>query len=479
MKLNVIPTPKGVSCKEKVLFFDPALRHGDFDAEALVFAEQVKKCTGECLTFADNGISTVKTDLLYPGEYRLTADPEGVTVYAFDSDGASYAFATLLQLSRIRDGKLILPALTVWDSPDFGYRGLMIDCARSFHTLDELKKYVDLCYFYKVKYLHIHFSDDESYTLPSEKFPKLSTEGKCFTFAEIAELDEYAASRHVGIIPEVDTPGHSTAILKAYPEIFGKEGIITFSEKAVGAVGDIYREICAMFPHSEYIHIGGDESRLGWWLDNDECTEFGKKCGFSIDDDAPGMTGAEYIMLRYLAYFIKSNAEAVLSCGKRPIVWEGFHKATNGMVPKEAAVMVFDSSYQLPGELLEGGFEIINCSWLPTYVVTPTWFYPPEDCYNWDVCSYGTINDASPYKNGMMRLAPDEKMIGGQLSSWGDTIEKAFPTKEDGHRDELEKIRERLPFISENLWNREKIRAFPDINAALRETDVVLGKLLK
>ena len=479
MKICVVPTPKGIYRKNRVIFTEPALCRGDFDSCAEVFAQMASKITEVDFPFAESGISAKKTVLLRPGEYRLVSDENGICIYAFDEDGAAYGFATLLQLlKKSGDGRIYAPYITVTDAPDTGYRGLMIDCARSFHTLEELKAYVDLCWFYKVKFLHVHFSDDESYTLPSRAFPLLPTEGKCFTFEEIAELDGYAAARRVEIVPEVDTPGHSTVIQSTYPEIFGNRGIISFCERAISAVGEIYKEICDMFPHSQYVHIGGDESRLGWWIDWDECTEFGKECGFLFTDEAPGMSANEYIMLRYLAYFIKRNAQAVLSCGKKPIVWEGFHKVTNDMVPKETSVMVFDSSYQLPGELADAGFPVINCSWLPTYIVTPTWFYSPEDCYNWDIRSYGTINDASPYKNGMMRLPESEQMIGGQLCSWGDTIEKAFPSKEDGHLDELKKIRERLPFISENVWNTEKRSAFSDLSDAVRETDLILGKLL-
>ena len=372
----------------------------------------------------------------------------------------------------------MIPAVSLTDTADFEYRGLLIDCARSFHDLDELKKYVNLCAFYKIRFLHIHFSDDQSYTLPSEKFPKLPTEGRCYTFAEIAELDSYAASRHVQILPEVDTPGHCTSLQSAYPEIFGDRGIISFCERAISAVGDIYREICSMFPHSEYVHIGGDESRLGWWIDWDECTEYGKECGYLKTDEGPGMSSNEYLMLRYLAHFIKRNAEAVLSCGKKPIVWEGFHKCTDDIVPKNVAVMVFDSSYQLPGELIDAGYEVINCSWFPTYVVTPTWYYTDEECFGWDVGTYGTINPESPFKGGTLRLAPADNVIGGQLSSWGDTIESAFPSVEAGHADEMKKIRERLPYIGENVWNRDKLTDFASLRKVKEKLDPVLDRLL-
>ena len=117
------------------------------------------------------------------------------------------------------------------------------------------------------------------------------------------------------------------------------------------------------------------------------------------------------------------NAKQVIEMGKTPIVWEGFHKTTNSMIPKEVKVMVWDSSFQLASALIADGFEVINCSWLPTYVVTPLWVYSEKDCYNWDIRSFGTINDASPYHNGAMRMPESKNLIGGQLNSWGDFVE--------------------------------------------------------
>ena len=141
MKLNVIPSPKGVCSREKMLFFDPFIAHGDFDAEASVFAEMAAKCHGVNLAFAENGIVTKKTDILRSGEYRISVSEDGIFVFASDPEGASFAFVTLLQLMEIRDGKMMLPAFVLTDATDFKYRGLLIDCARSLHTLDELKKF--------------------------------------------------------------------------------------------------------------------------------------------------------------------------------------------------------------------------------------------------------------------------------------------------------------------------------------------------
>lgn len=474
--LKIIPTPKGWwRCGENT--FVETKICGDFSAAVETFCRHAK-AAGYDFAAGEGGVS-VKLDAALGGdEYKLVAADGKVVITAGGESGAHFALATLLQLCKKYEGKLLVDCVTVTDCPDCDYRGLLIDCARSLHPLPQMKQYIDMCWLYKVRYLHIHFTDDESWSLPSKVFEKLPTEGRCFTFDEIAELCRYAKSSGVQLVPEIDSPGHCTALQKAYPEIFGKEGILKFTAASVEGMSKIYREVCEMFPDSEYVHIGGDESRLGWWIGDPECLEYGMQFGYDPKDVCEGMNSNEYIMLRYLAHFIAENAKTVIACGKKPIVWEGFHKATNDMIPKDVTVMVFDSSYQLASSLVAGGFKVINCSWLPTYVVTPTWYYSERDCFNWDIFSFGTINEQSPYANGMMHMPETPMIIGGQLSSWGDSVEKAFPTPEDGRADEMLRVRRRLPYISENTWNKARRADFDDVSAVVDITDKLLSAII-
>ena len=479
---KMIPSPKGQWGNGELKAFSPVIYAKDFADQANVFICQASKAI--VVDFAlgeENADIVVKyADYMSDGEYRI-AIGDKVEISAHDTYGAAYAFAALLQLAFVHEGKFMLPQITVTDKPDCEYRGLLVDTARSFHPLNELKNYVDLCWMLKIKFLHIHFSDDESYTLPCKAFPLLTTEGRCYTYEEIAELDRYAAERNVQIVPEVDTPGHATVLMKNYPEIFGKEGILTFHEPAIEGTKAIYREICEMFVHSEMIHIGGDEGRLGWWLSCEKSEAFGRSVGICMEDEAPGMTQAEYVMLRYLAYYIAENAKAVLEMGKTPIVWEGFHKVTNDMIPKEVKVMAWESVFQFAASLVEGGFEIINCSWLPTYVVTPIWVYSEKDTYNWDIASFGTINDGSPYKNGIMKMQSRKNIIGGQLNSWGDFVEKKeyYETGAKGRADGLKSVADRLPFIAENTWNVDKRKTFDEVKEAADHAKELFYNIIK
>ena len=217
---------------------------------------------------------------------------------------------------------------------------------------------------------------------------------------------------------------------------------------------------------------------MGWWLDCDECIQYGRSLGYKEEDDAPGMSGREYVMLRYLGHFIAKMAEAVTDCGKKPIVWEGFTKYVNEMIPKNVTVMVWDGGYQTAQSLLKEGFQVINCSWIPNYVVTPVWHYTPRQCYDWDVYSFGSISESSAYYGSTTRIDATENVLGGQMCVWGDTVGKAFPTLEDGLADEHRKVRDRLPFVMENTWNREKIRAFDRVRDAADGADALYGRMI-
>ena len=106
------------------------------------------------------------------------------------------------------------------DAPDCSYRGMMVDLARNWHDFTYLISYVDMCYYYKISVLHLHFTDDQSYTLPSKRFPKLSTKGRSYTPEQIEALNQYAEARGIQLMPEIDVPGHCISFQKEYPDIF-------------------------------------------------------------------------------------------------------------------------------------------------------------------------------------------------------------------------------------------------------------------
>lgn len=221
--------------------------------------------------------------------YELTITPWQVTLRAPRPAGIFYGIQTIRQLlppaierATAQPGAWELPAATIRDAPRFAWRGMMIDVARHFFGVEEIKRYVDLIAYYKLNRLHLHLSDDQGWRLMIESWPNLalhggSTEvgggpGGFYTQAEYAEIVAYAQSRYVTVVPEIDMPGHTTAALASYPELncdgqapplytgwtIGTSALCVELEVTYTFVDDVIRELAALTP-GPYIHIGGDE----------------------------------------------------------------------------------------------------------------------------------------------------------------------------------------------------------------------------
>ena len=198
---------------------------------ARVLQREIRLVTGLSLNIAKDRFSPgdIDLELRNPSEataYTLTVDGAAM-VEAGNDVALSEGTVTLLQALRVRDGKVFLPRMTVKDSPDFPYRALMIDLGRKFHSIDGIKQVVELCRLYKLRYLHLHLSDDQLFMFPSTAFPSLGKGNREFarfdpasttahippyTLAELKDLEDFARARSIAIIPEIDMPGHSSRL---------------------------------------------------------------------------------------------------------------------------------------------------------------------------------------------------------------------------------------------------------------------------
>ncbi len=449
--LPMIPQPRKADMTDARAHFAPVYQASVFENAAQTLCDFARRIHG--LDFAEGvgGILFVRDGRLPAEGYTLTVDATGVTVRAADERGAQHAAVTLIQLME-RDGEgFTLPRGTVTDAPTSTWRGIMIDLARDWHELSVLYEYVELCCFYKIKYLHLHFTDDQSYTLPSRLFPKLSTPGRSYSEEELRGLIRYAEARGVEIIPEIDVPGHCISFAAAYGDIFGTDGIICLSDESVSAMKRLFAELCELFAGSAYIHIGGDEAAIDKWVDCPRCLEAFRARGVDVEHtDRHALAEIMY------ATFIREMCTDVLDCGKIPVIWEGFAAEVNHLIPREAVVMSWENFYQTTPSLLAAGFRVVNCSWAPLYVVAPVVERPVREVYDWTVYRWQPVHPQSPYLQGGLTVDPTEQIEGGQLLAWGDQIERSYPTVTEGVRDEQRIVTERTPALAENTWNRIK-----------------------
>ena len=204
--------------------------------------------------------------------YRLVVNETGVRIEADTQWGALSALITLAQLTNDES----IPCCVINDAPRFQWRGLMVDVARHFISLETLRRTLDAMGYFKLNVLHIHLSDDQAFRFLGTSFPELASPGH-YTALELTALVAYAADRGIRVVPELDVPGHTTSWLVAHPE-WGSGGEVSASlsfgphetvldptsSDVMDVLEQIFGEIAEIFP-DEYVHFGGDEVRSSEW----------------------------------------------------------------------------------------------------------------------------------------------------------------------------------------------------------------------
>lgn len=339
--------------------------------------------------------------------YTLNVTADGVTIQAKDVLGLFYALQSVKKIlppnvmAGVADPSVsayTLPVVSITDEPRYAYRGFMLDVARHFFTVEEVKRMIDVMSYYKMNAFHWHLSDDQGWRVEIKKYPKLTSVGsiapnsrftdmdECtqywinrpygpyfYTQDEIKEVVAYAAARHIDVIPEIDMPGHFCAALAAYPEFSctpeGSHSVQTdggiFSDvlnvanpEAVQFTKDVLDELMELFPY-EYLHIGGDECPTTAWESNAECqAAYAEK----------GLTS--YRQLQTL--FIKELSDHVKAKGRKLAVWNEAITAsgadTDMMKETGATVYCWTSPEAAVSKASQLGLPSIYTPWGPYYI---------------------------------------------------------------------------------------------------------------
>lgn len=222
--------------------------------------------------------------------YQLTVSRSGVVIRANTPAGLFAGTQTLRQLlpaavesSHRQRGPWIVPGGKIVDFPRFEVRGAMLDVARHFFSVAEVKRYIDQIAQYKINQLHLHLADDQGWRIEIPGWPRLTsyggstevggTPGGFYTARDYSELVAYARSKFITIVPEIDMPGHSNAALASYAELncdgvapplytgtdVGFSSFCVDKEITYKFLDDVIRELARLTP-GEYLHIGGDEA---------------------------------------------------------------------------------------------------------------------------------------------------------------------------------------------------------------------------
>lgn len=299
--VKVIPTNSAFALDQFTAIYTSKNATG-FDKVGEFLAEKIKAhidldvpVNGENANTVERVIYINQSDSLElnaPEAYQLYINQDSIILNANTAEGAFRGIQTLRQLvPNVSNDTLAaqkiwpIPSGKITDNPNFGYRGAMLDVARHFFSVEDVKKYIDLLAYYKINMLHLHLTDDQGWRIEIKSWPKLteiggSTEvgggpGGFYTQEDYKEIVRYAQERYMTIIPEVDMPGHTNSASVAYPILNGNEktpklytgmqvGFSTFDTRkdtVYAFIDDVVREISEMTP-GPYFHMGGDESHV-------------------------------------------------------------------------------------------------------------------------------------------------------------------------------------------------------------------------
>lgn len=305
------------------------------------------------------------------GAYSLDVTSKAIIVQAKNHIGLFYAIQSLRQLlppaieNNMVQGNTqwIVPALIIRDAPFYQWRGYMQDVSRTFYGVEIMKKYMDVMALYKMNILHLHLTDDQGWRIEIKKYPELtSTKTTVFdarhgqpaersgyyTQTDIKELVNYAAKRHITIVPEIDVPGHCWPVILTHPELgvnkttkpdyvfpfldswsywgfqFTPNPLDPTREEVYTFLDNVFKEVAALFP-SSYIHFGGDEVVHRLWENEPHVKAFMKD---------KGMEKVEELQ----SYFVQRVSDIIVKKGKRPIGWNDI-LADADRLPKSTVIM--------------------------------------------------------------------------------------------------------------------------------------------
>jgi hexosaminidase len=370
--------------------------------------------------------------------YELSINTDSILLNAYCSAGLFYGVQTVRQLLPVHSseifrhaqgGALNLPAVSIRDTPRFEWRGAMLDVARHFFSVEDVKRYIDLIAHYKMNRLHLHLTDDQGWRIEIKSWPRLtevggSTQvgggrGGYYTQEQYKEIVEYARSRYVIIVPEIETPGHTNAALASYAELNSSEeapalyegtkvGFSTLwinSEITYQFLEDVVCELAAL-TLTPYIHIGGDEAH-----------------STSKDD---------------YKNFIKRIQEIVISHDKRPIGWTEIGQAE--ILPGTIVQQWVGASYQ---EAKQQGAKIILS---PASKVYLDMKYDASTPLGLDWAGLISVKDSYDWEPGTyMEGLEETDILGIEAPLWTETVVSM---------EDIEYMTfPRLPGIAELAWS--------------------------
>lgn len=419
-------------------------------------------------------------------EYRLSITPSAISLSASAPEGLVRGAASLWQLALSEGAKL--SCLRIEDGPRFPWRGFMLDCARNFFSVEFIERLLDLAALHKLNVFHWHLVDDQAWRLGLASLPELAEYGSrrldirinaprwksgSYSPEELRRLVAYAAVRHIQVVPELETPGHSTALLAAHPELSCRGGtevggpfypvdrygifqdiLCAGNEASFALIEKVLDELVSLFP-GPVVHMGGDEAPKARWLACPRCRA--KMKSLNLRD-----SGGAYDPERLQAWFMGREADMLAARGKRMGGWD---EVLEGGIRKDTLVFSW-RGYSGGIQGAKAGYDVVMCPQDRACYLDHQHLPGIEEPGQLGVC---TVRDSYSFEPVPPELNAEEAahIIGGQANIWTELMYfsrqveyMAFP---------------RLSAISEALWSPKEKRDFGDFSKRL----TVHGKRLE
>ncbi len=410
--------------------------------------------------------------------YLLEVRENGVSLSANTETGLFYAYQTFVQMLppdvvKKTYRSVTLPQCTILDYPRFEWRGAHLDVCRHFFPVKFIKKYIDVMAAYKLNRFHWHLSNDHGWRLPSERYPLLNrvgswrvdrdnqpwgkadppgegeraTYGGYYTAEEIAEVVEYAAARGITVVPEVEIPGHCSAILASYPSLgcTGESVAIPIgpywpatailcagNDSTLAFINDILDEVAALFP-SPYIHIGGDEALYNHWRECPKCRQ--RKTSNHLADEQ-----------QLQGWLMRQAADHLRSLGKIPMGWDDIVDC--GGMGSGGVVTAYRNQKEAE-KAARAGYKVVQCPselcYLDHYQADVR--YQPAAVGGMTTLAQAYSYDPAP--KGMNSHVA-KNILGGQCNLWTEYVNTP------AHAEYM--LLPRMLAISEALWSQPERR---------------------
>lgn len=450
--------------------------HG-LDFEIAERNHQEKQGKGIYLMLAEDGTMDINT-------HHISICKKRIIITASDISDLKYGIQTLNQLAFFsKENDFMIPCMEIVDRPRFRYRGMHLDVSRHFMPVEFVKKYIDYLSLFKFNYFHWHLVDDQGWRIEIRKYPGLTEFGSVrketltghasarpqhydgtpyggfYKRQEIKDIVQYAASRNVTIIPEIEIPGHSQAAIASYPflgctgdsvEVMTEWGISPYiynlEDTTFHFLFAVLDEVAELFP-GKYIHIGGDEADKDQW-----------RASRRINEQMRDLGIGNYEALQ--SYFINRIADYLAVKGRQIIGWD---EIVEGNIHSDAVVMCWRSwlDENVALKAAKKGHQVI---------LTPNSHYyfdhyqsPDTDNEPLAIGGFSPLDSVylyDPVPPGFTPLYKD-KILGAQANVWTEYI----------HTPEQVEymIFPRMLALSEVLWTEKEQRDFSDFILRLQQ----------